>query len=102
MVNNVLLELKALFELQDKDMADFIGKENMPTEAPKEKAEAQEYQTEIDFDVEVESRKAEQNEALLNEEQKVFVQTILMAAGVKPDGEIDESKAKGNLTFLQF
>ena len=98
MVNNVLLELKALFELQDKDMADFIGKENMPTEAPKEKVEAQEYQTEVDFDTDVETEKAEKNEVLLNKEQKVFVQTILEAAGVF-NGEVDESKAKGKNKF---
>ena len=55
MINNVLLELKVMFELQDKDMADFIGKENMPTEQPEEKAEAQEYQFEIDYDIDVES-----------------------------------------------
>ena len=72
MINNVLLELKELFENQDKDMADFIGKENMPIEVSKEKAEAQEYQAEIDYNTEMESDKAEKNIVLLNEGQKEF------------------------------
>ena len=95
MINNVLLELKILFEYQDKDMADFIGKENMPIEVSKEKAEAQEYQAEIDYNTEMESEKAEKNIVMLNDGQKEFVQTILQAAGVGPNGDIDESRAKG-------
>ena len=79
-------------------MADFIGKENMPTEQLKEKAEAQEYQFEIDYDVDVESEKASKNKDLLNEGQRKFVQSILEAAGVGPNGDMDEGKATGKRT----
>ena len=98
MVNTVLLELKGIFEIHDKDMSDFIGKENMPVEGPKEKAEAQEYQTEVNYDLDIETEKAEHNHGLLNKEQKILVDTIVEAAGVSPNGEdLDQTLAKGKI-----
>ena len=72
----------------------------MPVEEPKEKAEAQEYQTEVNYDLDIETEKAEQNHGLLNKDQKVLVETILKAAGVSPNGDFDHSRAKGKCFFL--
>ena len=80
MINNVLLELKDLFKEQDKDLADYIGKENMPVDQPKEKSDPQEYQSEVQYDHEIELEQAQKNKDCLNEGQNLFVETILNAA----------------------
>ena len=86
MINDILKELKTLFESQDKDMADFIGEKNMPKDIPKEKVEAREILDEINFDVDVQAKMAENHYALLNKDQKHFVDTILHAIKFQKPG----------------
>ena len=86
-INKVLLELVKMFQDQDKDMADFIGVDNMPKNLPKEKQEAREILEETDFDLEDQARIGEEQYDSLNDEQKTFVDAILAAVG-KDNGGI--------------
>ena len=61
MINNVLLEMKEIFQEQDEDMAFYFGDANMPTDVPKEKSVPQDYQCEVDYDLAAEIEKAETN-----------------------------------------
>ena len=78
-VNDVLKELKNLFEAQNKDMAKFIGEENMPKDIPKEREEAREIVDETNFDVDIQAKIAEDQYVLLNKDQRHLVDTILEA-----------------------
>ena len=86
-INKVLLELVKMFQDQDKDMADFIGVDNMPKNLPKEKQEAREILEETDFDLEDQAKIGEEQYNSLNDEQRTFVDAILTAVD-KGDGGI--------------
>ena len=79
MINNVLLEMKKLFQEQNKDLAKFIGEANMPKDIPKVKEEAREILDETDFDMEALENNANQQYSSLNEEQKLFVDAVIEA-----------------------
>ena len=66
MINNVLLEMKEIFQEQDEDMAFYFGAANMPTDVPKEKSVPQDYQCEVDYDLAVEIEKAATNKGKIN------------------------------------
>ena len=68
-----------MFQDQDKNMADFIGIDNMPKNLPKEKQEPREILEETDFDLEEQAKIGKEQYDVLNMEQKTFVDAILAA-----------------------
>lgn len=79
MINHVLMDLKQLFDEQSKDMADFIGIDNMPKNEKKEKTIPREILDETNFDIGVQEIFFEQQYASLNAEQILFVDCIIDA-----------------------
>lgn len=90
-INDVLLELKELFEKQNANMEDYITAANMPTPKPKG---AKDLLIETNFDPEILAEIASTNEKLLNEEQLILINTILKAID-SPDGGLFSAEASG-------
>ena len=90
-INDVLLELKELFEKQSANMEDYITAANMPTPKPKG---AKDLLIETNFDPEILAEIASTNEKLLNEEQLILINTILKAID-SPEGGLFSAEASG-------
>ena len=90
-INDVLLELKELFEKQNANMEDYITAANMPTPKPKG---AKDLLIETNFDPEILAEIASTNEKLLNEEQSILINTILKAID-SPEGGLFSAEASG-------